>query len=184
METLIWNFIDKTTWGNGPWVGEPDKMQWVDQATGMSCLAVRNPGIGSWCGYVGVGRLHPWYGKDYDGIDANVHGGLTFADRCKPNTGRGQHGICHVVDKDENDDVWWLGFDCAHYGDQMPASAALFSELDKKYGTNWHNDRNSVYRTLDYVSTECARLAEQAQMAGRITTRLKSALSAVLGSED
>jgi hypothetical protein len=35
--------------------------------------------LGSLCGYIGVPSSHPWYGKRYDDISAEVHGGLTFS---------------------------------------------------------------------------------------------------------
>src|SRR5690606_18441494 len=71
-----------STWGDGPWQDEPDKKQWQDEATGLPCLAVRDPG-GHWCGYVGVAPDHPWHGKDYDSCGMlEAHGGITFASGC------------------------------------------------------------------------------------------------------
>ena len=75
---------EKAEWPHGPWTDEPDKVQWIDEATGLDCLIVRN-GSGALCGYVGVAPEHPLHGVDYDD-DAcprfDVHGGLTFADSC------------------------------------------------------------------------------------------------------
>src|SRR5215831_16238351 len=71
-------------WGPGPWDQEPDKCQWIDEATGLDCMALRNR-MGAWCGYVGIPPEHPLHGLDYDDVgtwDFEVHGGLTFADRC------------------------------------------------------------------------------------------------------
>ncbi len=56
---------DKSEWGDGPWQNEPDKMQWVDEATGLPCLIVRNRS-GALCGYAGVPNTHPWYKKQYN----------------------------------------------------------------------------------------------------------------------
>lgn len=82
METLEYRTIDKTGWGDGPWQDEPDKRQWQDDATGLSCLIVRGP-AGAWCGYVGVPETHPYFGADYSSdVDMDVHGGLTFAGKC------------------------------------------------------------------------------------------------------
>lgn len=81
MKAHEWTTKDKTTWGDGPWVCEPDKRQWIDAVTEMSCLMVRGPS-GAWCGYVGVPEGHPLHGKCYDDIDIEVHGGLTFAGHC------------------------------------------------------------------------------------------------------
>lgn len=64
METKEWTTKDKSKWGFGQWMDEPDKMQWQDEATGLPCLMVRNNG-GAWCGYVGLSEGHPFYGKEY-----------------------------------------------------------------------------------------------------------------------
>ncbi len=147
---------DKADWGPGPWQDEPDKVQWVDPATGLDCLAVRN-GIGAWCGYVGVPPGHPWHGVDYDAPDVDVHGGLTFAAACAEDAPEG-HGICHVPFPGREPDVWWLGFDCAHGGDLAPGIPEV-----PMYG--W----GPVYRDLGYVRAECERLAAQVHATARVS---------------
>lgn len=57
-------YVDKSTWGDGPWTTEPDKLQFVTE-TGLAGLVVRNPG-GALCGYVGIDRAHPLYGIGYN----------------------------------------------------------------------------------------------------------------------
>lgn len=54
-------------------------------------------------GYIGLPKDHPWYGKHYDDIDVDVHGGLTYSEDHKP--------------KHEPDGLWWIGFDTGHYQD-------------------------------------------------------------------
>lgn len=54
-------------------------------------------------GYVRIAEGHKYYGKTYDDIPINVHGGLTFGD--------------HIMDNDKWSDGYWVGFDTAHYGD-------------------------------------------------------------------
>lgn len=151
METIEYRapefFENYTRWPEGPWKGvEPDKIQYPDPATGLPCLIVRNR-FGALCGYVGVAEGHPWFGKPYSdpAVDVEVHGGLTFADSCDPDAPE-QHGICHIPGPGEPDHVWWFGFDCAHYRDYTPGLSK--GEWD-------------VYRTVDYVKHENARLAEQ-----------------------
>lgn len=73
--------VDKTGWTEGEWNDEPDKIQWLDEATGLPCLIVRGP-VGALCGYVGVAPEHAFHGKGYDDLDVDVHGGLTFAHGC------------------------------------------------------------------------------------------------------
>lgn len=81
MKTIEYHTVDKSGWGQGPWQDEPDKKQWLDEATGLPCLIVRGP-TGSLCGYVGVPATHRYYGSDYDHVQADAHGGLTFAGKC------------------------------------------------------------------------------------------------------
>jgi hypothetical protein len=63
-EMLTYKFERDTEYPAGPWDNEPDKAQWIDEATGLDCLIVRNK-MGSLCGYVGVASDHPWHGKAY-----------------------------------------------------------------------------------------------------------------------
>lgn len=49
-------------------------------------------------GYVKLPKGHPYWGKDYDDIPVEVHGGLTFGE------------------EDENG-FWVVGFDTAHHSD-------------------------------------------------------------------
>ena len=151
MKNIVYHLDDKTEWGPGPWQDEPDKMQWLDDATGLPCLIVRNH-FGSLCGYVGVSKGHPAYKKGYDDVDVDVHGGLTFAGKC------GER-ICHLVEDGEDDDVWWLGFDCGHCFDLAPGIRATLAKMNPP--NKLYEDRDAVYRDVAYVRSECERLAKQ-----------------------
>lgn len=70
-------------------------------------------------GYVGLPSWHPYYKMDYDNIPVSCHGGLTF----------GQ------LDEDEN--LWVIGFDTCHSGD------------------------NRIKWSKDAVQMECERIVEQ-----------------------
>jgi hypothetical protein len=149
MKTLSWTTVDKSTWPAGPWHNEPDKLQWQDEATGFPCLIHRGPS-GALCGYVAVSPGHSAYGKNYDDVGVTCHGGLTFASACQSTTDPSS-GICHIVEPSEQDNVWWLGFDCAHLGDKvpyMPPYINSYGEVD-------------IYRDIAYVQRECADLARQ-----------------------
>lgn len=151
---------EKAKWPPGPWTNEPDKVQWVDDATNLDCLAVRNGG--AWCGYVGVPPSHPYFGKDYSDVDTgiSVHGGLTFSGACRKG-GDPSEGICHVPAKGRPE-VHWLGFDCNHSGDLDPSRLAWnigWREKNPQFGPQIGD--NATYRTLDYVRGEVASLAKQ-----------------------
>ena len=152
MQTLKWATIDKSSWRDGSWKSEPDKMQWTDNKTKYPCLIKRNP-YGALCGYVGVEETHPAFGQGYDDVDVDVHGGLTFADRCQEGPIEKQPElICHIPDAGESDNIWWLGFDCAHANDLMPGYPTYSDMMFPLRG---------VYRNVNFVKNECRRLAAQ-----------------------
>ena len=155
MTERTYTTVDKTGWGDGPWNDEPDKAQWIDEATGLDCMARRGP-LGNWCGYVGVPPGHPYHGRDYDDLDIDVHGGLTYGDRCEKDAPEAE-GICHVPDPGRPADVWWLGFDCGHFTDFMPGLRA--TEL--RIGLPAKRFADTTYKPLGYVRAECASLAAQ-----------------------
>lgn len=154
METIEYRTYDKSTWGEGPWQAEPDKKQWLDTATGYPCLIVRNH-LGTLCGYVGVSEKHPCYQSKYDSPNIEVHGGLTFAGHCSPNADETKH-ICHKTDDEDN--VWWLGFDCHHLCDLAPAMESMLSSMPRAYFEYRSED---IYRDFEYVTNEVQDLAKQ-----------------------
>lgn len=122
-EEKTFDIEDKSQWIDGVWKIEPDRMYWVDDATGYDCLIHRSPGTGALCGYVGIKKSHPDFGKGYDDVDVDVHGGLTYADSC------GWH-ICHQ--SDDKEPVWWLGFDCGHFRDLSPYIETILMQIREK----------------------------------------------------
>lgn len=165
--------------GPGEWDNEPDKVQYIDKDTQLPCLIVRNP-FGALCGYVGVRKDHPLFGRSYDArVPYNERSALTLGSQSPlvllsealreedgtvrldalfdahgglTFSGSCQEGgkICHVVDDGEDDSVWWFGFDCAHAGDLVPG----FSRYRFFQGDN-------TYRNISYVREQNAALAKQ-----------------------
>lgn len=145
MEAKQWTTVDKSAWPRVAWDSEPDKMQWTDEATGLPCLIVR-AWHGALCGYVGVASGRD-FERDYGRVDVCVHGGLTFADFCRP--GEDAHSICHIPGPGEPERVWWLGFDCAHLNDYSPGSIR-----DWPFG-------EETYKDVAYVQGHVRELARQ-----------------------
>lgn len=158
-ETIEMPAIDKSTWGPGPWQDEPERVDFTH--AGMSCLALRHSENGHWCGYVGVPREHPLYGKVWTETpeisDLDAHMGVNYSAAC-------DGAICHVPAPGMPDDVWWLGCDFGHSFDLSPAIAA------RERAWDLHQLRKSrelpefmreVYRPLPYVRHVIERLAEQ-----------------------
>lgn len=137
----------KEKWGRGPWDHEPDRIEW--EHAGFDCLAIRNI-MGVWCGYVAVPAGHPLYRIDYNRADnfVKVHGGVTYSDKCAGH-------ICHIPKPGRPDDVWWIGFDCGHSQDIIPAFIDMHINEIKKIVFK------AQYRDIGYVRREVNRLAEQ-----------------------
>lgn len=136
---------------DGDWHNEPDHLEF--ESHGHPCILHR-ANLGAWCGYVAVPPGHPWHGKDYHDLEPHpeVHGGLTYADLC-------QGPVCHVQKAGEPDNVWWLGFDCAHLGDIVPGMLAFSDRVPSGFSPF------ESYKTLGYVRAETERLAAQAATA-------------------
>lgn len=158
--TKEWTFVDKTSWGPGPWQDEPDKIQWEDKSTGLPCMIRRSPASGGLCGYVGIPSDHPYHGKSFSDLDdISVHGGLTYSAFCQTTeTGApSELGICHITE--EKDQTWWLGFDCGHCFDHSPKFSADLKDFIS--AEHLISDVGQVYRDMPYVTAETADLAKQ-----------------------
>jgi hypothetical protein len=140
------------------WDSEPDRLEF--EAHGFPCLIVRQERSKHLCGYVALPPGHPWFGKD-DGSKwedkwpgaPEVHGGITYGGKCHDK-------VCHVPKRGEPNDVWWLGFDCAHSDDLRPGDIEVEQQLNI---APWPWPR--TYRDLDYVKAQCESLARQAKQA-------------------
>ena len=125
------NTIDKSSWLLGPWLDEPDDVQWQDSVTGYLCAIERHREFGHLCGYVRVPADHPVYKRHYKFLNKlRVHGGLTFSD----------------VREGEG---WWIGFDCAYLTDLTPVGRPAW----------YYFGSEPVYRTADWVIKETESLA-------------------------
>ena len=171
--------VDKTDWGPGEWQNEPDREDFI--AHGFACFVKRREQHGHWCGYVGVPREHPLYGKEYSNMRTlQVHGGVDYTGRCSP-------PICHVAPEGMPEDVWWIGFDSGHTWDHSPGRAARLKEAAAGCRERGMEDtaalfeqtlqplRPEVYRNLYYVRHECEQLAAQLAGAGTVRPKRKKA---------
>lgn len=113
------------------WENEPDYLEWDYED--MHCIIKRSLEFGHLCGYVGVDKLHPLYDIDYKNLE--VHGGITY----------------HGKDDDWRHDLFYFGFDCAHFNDFMPYMPQ-FSPTPI-YG--------KTYKNFDFVKKEVESLTNQ-----------------------
>lgn len=150
-------------WGYGEWVEERDNKMW--EYRGIQCEIYRNRS-GVLCGYVQVPIDHCWYGKHYNAIEAEVHGGLTFAETF-------------------DGGVFIIGFDCAHLYDLVPSlidpmrswrnhidqltdkmkeTLNTYDKLTKKCMNLLENNPlifRKTYKNISYVKAQCEKLVDQ-----------------------
>lgn len=124
--------LDKSSWPRGPWDIEPDLLQFT--SFGLPCVIIRT-GLGHLCGYVGVLPDHPHATGMRNINDLSVHGGVTW-DK-----------------KGEENDLFWIGFDCGHSGDKSP-------KMEHR-----HAPYNGTYREIFYLQEETQSLAKQLSLA-------------------
>lgn len=125
----------------------------VFEYRGFKCV-VALMSLGHRCGYVGIPKDHELYGKNYNNILLNCHGGLTYS------------GDGYPLD----DGNWYIGFDCAHWGDgkdydalekyfgqckEVMEHVKSYKMLDEKYGSDGEP------RSFDYVRNEIYDLINQ-----------------------
>ncbi|MFW2448845.1 MAG: hypothetical protein ACN4E6_16105 [Qipengyuania pacifica] len=161
---------------DGPWSNEADKIAWIDEATGLGCIMLRQED-GTLSGYVGVGPEHPLYGFEADAVplsvSCDVHGGITYGKQCEVNRtelrAKGKprqerYTVCHVTrtrwvqdyenvqttkDEFEHEELWWLGFDTNHTGDLRPND------------TYYSPRKGDVYRDQAFTYVNCVALAKR-----------------------
>ena len=121
------------------------------------------------CGYVALKPEHP-YSKltanlentfktyDYDSLDIDVHGGLTFMSP--------SHDLKNLLPTPCND--MWIGFDCGHYGDFCDTEAFKkyfgAERFDRKESFfKFMNDgfQNKSIKDFNYVEKECHSVIDQ-----------------------
>jgi len=152
-----------------PWESEPNEMDF-DYA-GLKCAMRRNHG-GAWCGYVGLPKEHPWYGKGYSDavtvpdsiinriVDVDKIGAINLLCASVDVENKSMEivlavdvhgGLTFASDsiKDTPEQgLWWFGFDCSHAGDISP-------------NYDFGPFPGDVYRIAEYVKKECESLADQ-----------------------
>lgn len=160
--------VDKSAWAAGPWQDEPDRVDFI--AHGFACLALRHPQHGHFCGYVGVPRKHPAYGRPPAELAAlAMHGyDINYAAPCD------EGGlVCHTPAPGMPADVWWIGGDFGHVWDRAPGRDARLreaAEAARREGAPWASAFEPTgleatglvqYRALPYVRQEIESLARQ-----------------------
>ncbi len=107
--------------------------------------------VGALCGYVFINSDNSLYRLDYDEISNRID--------YYPHG-----GLTYASDHNGS---WKVGFDCAHAGDLCP-------NLPTNYG-------GGIYRDMEFVKSECMKLAESVSKHSKLIQRLKN-IDNVLGN--
>lgn len=144
-------------WGEGEWIEEADEVRF--EYLGFKCRIHRNYAYenekletmsgGNLCGYICIPKDNENYDKPYQTTNIDVHGGLTYGNI-------------------EENDEYWIGFDCGHSNDITPSMEKLYAtnidliEIRKKYPTlPFSHMWEKTYKNIAYCIGECKSMAEQ-----------------------
>jgi len=100
---------------------------------GLNCVVVlRKKRESYYCGYVGVPRGHPDWGKPYEKVKVKVHSDLSFSE-----FGRRQRedGTPEDIWVDEN--LWWFGFDAHNSVGFDEQRHMIFEEASLEEVVSW-----------------------------------------------
>lgn len=162
---------------SGPWDAEADKIAWIDEASGLACIILRQTD-GTLSGYAAVGPDHPVFGFEAEALPVDlatsVHGSITYARTCEDNRFERQaHGkprqerytVCHTTyvrtvqeyrtvqttrNEFEHEDLWWFGFHTNGVGDLVPKPRLGSSPR-----------KGAVYRDQSFVYANVIELARR-----------------------
>ncbi|MBW8308063.1 MAG: hypothetical protein K0M45_00215 [Candidatus Paracaedibacteraceae bacterium] len=97
--------VDKVGWPAGEWHNEPNCILWIDRGTGLKCVIFRHYYYGTLSGYIYAPLSALPESEDYNDLDLEVHGGVTYGEVYQ--------------------DSYIIGFDCAHLNDFCPGISKL-----------------------------------------------------------
>ena len=122
---------------------------------GFQCCVIFHQ-LGHRCGYVKVPYWHSAYEKNWDELDIKCHGGITYTS--------------HILLGKTHASGWWIGFDCAHFGDIPDVQSAVkYFEGDEKqrntlnflYNLDKGQENFGSVKTLDYCIQQCKSIVDQ-----------------------
>ena len=119
---------------------------------GFRCVIIGQR-MGHRCGYIEIPKEHKLYGKDFREIDIDVHYGWTYSAYTRND---------YPAKSDK--DIWWIGFDCNHFGDakdiELIKSFAK-DEMTESYIEMAEILSGGVVRSLEYIENELINAVKQ-----------------------
>jgi hypothetical protein len=184
--------------GQGPWLGERDKIAWTDKETGYDCVILREPS-GHLGGHVGVPQDHPLAGYAVDALPfelrQGLHNQISYSAACQA-MHHESTSICHVSQapdrsggrvpdpkirrRDMNqarqpstahDHAWWIGFECNGPTDFSPCQDNTHIVLMTERAGQYR-DEGFVYRQVVELARRLKAFADADRQAANPTPKL------------
>lgn len=131
-----WEALPRAEWGEGPWLTEPDLIEWRAEGCRYPMIIWRG-GMGQLCGYVGVPPEHPFYRRTAG------FPGVSYAGPCDEfRAPTGEPPTC-----------WWFGFSCNGY---MPYHESFFRLISDIPGVPALTPRNEPSSYTDVPACQQA----------------------------
>lgn len=154
-----------------PWETEPDSLDFVSD--GLPCAMRRGP-LGQWCGYVGIGPDHPWFGLTHNTIikpTPDMLENRSLDDMgvmdvfCQGLSGRDPtqeieialalrvHGSItwsgELPGGDEfMQQLFWYGFDCGHAFDLVPGLQGTMNKFIERFAGGLPKDKQEKVKKI------------------------------------
>jgi hypothetical protein len=116
-------------------------------------------------GYVLLPEKHPFYGKNYDDINIDIHGGLTFGQKFDSKIflqwlgNREILGDVTIENYKNFDGYWIIGFDTNHAGDDLNNCSRNFVIAETEFLLNQCLDDNiDAIKKYKYIYTRRDKL--------------------------
>ena len=126
---------------------EGDKKDWTytcENGIQFDCSIRRVTRSGHLCGYVTLTPDSDYFGRDYDNIPVNCHGGLTYASESGSN--------------------WIVGFDCAHLGDLKP----FYNDMEIYGNDGTYRDMDYVTRECETLCDQLSIKSKSHQRTNKL----------------
>lgn len=134
--------VKLSIFGYGEWIEEIDEMDFSYK--NYVCAIKRNTS-GNLCGYVALCKEHPYFSKNYDEMEIECHGNLTYGEKT--------HSKIFIQ--------YWVGFDCGHVFDLIPVIKSTKEIFSMRNGFPPSELFNGTYKNMNFCIEQCKSIVNQ-----------------------
>jgi hypothetical protein len=150
------HFIDKHNWSDGQWLNEPDLFIWVDPASQMPCIIIRDADFGHLKAYIGVQASKELGGLTSLPLPQEINWKTAYL-----NIPDAVPGLNEAINSGQ---WWWAGFHGMGIDDTLPwierPGINFPDSIVHTFKRSVCNQREgATYKDLDHFQRSCSRLA-------------------------